>query len=57
MFQAIPLTPTLRVDIQLVIKSTEIWSHVDDLLLEFLSVESRELDVIERPVQLDVFAG
>ena len=57
MFQAIPLASTLRVDVQLVVECTEIRCHINYLLLELLPPEAGELDIVERPVELDVLAG
>lgn len=47
MLQAIPLAATLGVEIQLIIHRCEIRCHANCFLLEFLSVEAGELDIVE----------
>jgi len=57
MLQAVPLRAALRIDIDLIIQRTETQGcQIHDLLLERLTAETRELDVLKTPVQLDVLA-
>lgn len=57
--QAIPLRPRLCVDVDLVIHGLEAQRRiqVNLLLCELFAAEARELDVVEGPVELEVFAG
>lgn len=59
MLQAVPLTSRLSVDIELVVHGLKVERliQVDLRLAELFAVEARELDIVERPVELDVFAG
>lgn len=57
MFQAVPLTSTLRVDIYLIIECNEVRCHVNHLLLKLFTSEAWELNIVEGPIELDVFTG
>jgi len=58
-FQAIPLTATLRVDVYLVVKCFEVDCsvQVNDFLIELLATKSRELNILQTPVELNVFSA
>ena len=56
--QAIPLRSGLGIDVDFIVHGNEFREigEVDFLLVEFLAVEARKLDIVERPVELDAFA-
>lgn len=57
MLQAIPLTSTLRVDIELIVESEESqFLEVNNRLAELLASETREFHIVQCPVELDVLA-
>lgn len=59
MLQTIPLRAGLCVDVNLVIHGLPIGKvrKVDLFLVKLLPAKARELHVVQRPVELDVFAG
>jgi len=58
MSETIPLTSTLSVDEDLIIEALEAqFIEIDDIVLELLSSETRELDIIKRPVELDTLSS
>lgn len=52
MFQTIPLTSTLSIDMKFIIKPTVIQFHcqIDNLLLELFPTKRRLLNVVQRPI-------
>ena len=57
MLQAIPLRPGLRININFIVQRREPQPRqIHNLLLESLPAESRELHVLQSPIELDVLA-
>ena len=52
MFQAVPLRPNLRIEVNLVIEcfDTKLGIKIDQVLLELQSPKAAKLDVLERPI-------
>jgi len=70
MFMPIPLTPTLRIEVQLIIKYTRSTHHLplpilprllrlllpNDLILKHPPPKTRKLDILQAPIQLYMLA-
>jgi len=59
MLQAVPLRAGLRVDGDFVVHGTKFGevAEINFLLMQLLAVEARELNIVQRPVELDALAG
>lgn len=57
MLQAIPLTPALCVDVDLIIQRSEAqWRQIDHGMTELLAAEAGKLDIVEGPIELHALA-
>ena len=56
--QAVPLRTGLCVDVDLIVHGTKFrkFLEIDLLLMELLAAETWELNIMQRPIQLDAFA-